>query len=212
MSDFDSSGSFLSAVNCGTSVRARWHGEEAHVGVLPLIEPRDQLLIEVFFAHVVVEGLVRVEGAADELVGLDDGPVIQFNTLCLAVLDDDPLDHAAADHPAAVLGDVLAQQVGHMVGAAAGEAEVPAPVDHQGHEVAQTLEVVVEAPHGGEIEEEGPDLVILEPRVHDLLGGVARQFVVPLGRGMELQLCRLFKAGQGVYVAGRRQEDIHRLV
>ena len=41
--------------------------EEAHVRVVPLVEPCDQLFMEVFLSYVVVEGLVGVEGAADEL-------------------------------------------------------------------------------------------------------------------------------------------------
>ena len=104
------------------------------------------------------------------LLRLDDGAVVQFDPFCLAVLDDDPFDHAAGNNPASVLGDVLAQEMGHMVRTHSGEAEMPSSVDHEGHEIAEAFEVVVETPHGGQIEEEGPHLVVLEPGIDDLLG------------------------------------------
>ena len=69
---------------------------------MPLVEARDHFCIEILFPDVIVEGLVRVDGAADKLVRLDNASVFQFYPFRLAVFHDDPLDHAAADYPASM--------------------------------------------------------------------------------------------------------------
>src|SRR5208283_569442 len=114
------------------------HGEETHVRIVPLIKPRDQFRLKVFFPDVIVEGLVRVDGAADKLVCLDYGAVIKLYTFCLAPFDNDPFDRAAAYHPTAMFRNILSHQVGDVVGPSAGEAEVPAAIDHEGHQIPET--------------------------------------------------------------------------
>src|SRR5512135_345997 len=128
-------------------------GEETHVRIVPLIKPRDQLRVKVLLPDIIVEGLVRVDGAANKPVCLDYGAVIKLYAFCLAPFDNNPFDHATAYYPAAVLGNVLSHQVGDVVGPPAGKTEVPTAINHEGHQISETLKVVIEPPHRREVEE-----------------------------------------------------------
>ncbi|OPY67764.1 MAG: hypothetical protein A4E62_02188 [Syntrophorhabdus sp. PtaU1.Bin002] len=155
---------------------------------------------------------MRIEGTADKLVGFYDPAVFQFNALRLVVLYNYPLDLTTTDYPAAIFGDELAEQVSKMVRTHVGKTEMICPVHHERYKVAQTFQVIIESPHCGTIKEECPDLVILEPRVHDLFWCVSRQLIIPLCRRMGLQLCHLLQAGHRIHIACRGKEKAHGLL
>ena len=58
---------------------------------------------------------MRVDCAADEFLCLNEGAILQLNSLRLIILNHDALDDTAGNNPAPILGYVFAEEMGNVV-------------------------------------------------------------------------------------------------